>query len=77
MESLVVPVLPYKSGRFKAAWAEAAVPERVTSCSKLSITKALRASITRADSFKAGAWVTTSTLPFCSVTRLISQGLTR
>ena len=45
-ESLVVPVLPYRSGRLSVACARAAVPLRHR-CSRLSMTKALRASMAR------------------------------
>ena len=75
--SLVVPVLPYRSGRFRVACARAAVPERVTSLSRLSITKALRASMARSFSSVGGGVNSVSTLPLWSVTRAISQGLTR
>ena len=75
MESLVVPVLPYRSGRLSVACARAAVPERVTSCSRLDMRKALRASMARMDSSSTGGCVCTSSLPFCSVTLVMSQGL--
>ena len=49
MESLVVPVLPYKSTRLSVACERAAVPERATSCSSRFMMKALRASMARID----------------------------
>ena len=73
----MVPVLPYRSGRFKVPWARAAVPERVTSCNRLVMMKALRGSMARIDSPGGVGLVSESTFPRCSATLLISQGLTR
>ena len=53
--SLVVPVLPYRSGRPQRGCARAAVPTRVTSLSRLLVMKTLRAGMTRAASLSAGA----------------------
>jgi hypothetical protein len=58
------------------AWARAAVPERVISCSSVSITKALRALSVRMDSSSTGGAVSCSTRPLLSVMRLISIGAT-
>jgi len=73
----VVPVLPYTSGRLSVLCARAAVPERVTSCSKLVMTKALRGSMARCASSSARGLLSASTLPRCSLICVISQGLTR
>ena len=71
MESFVVPVLPYTSGRFSFSWALAAVPERVTSCNKLVITKAFRASMVRTDSSNGIGLGSFSMRPLSSVILLI------
>ncbi|MNY69623.1 hypothetical protein D3C86_2075880 [compost metagenome] len=73
----MVPVLPPMSERFRVPWARAAVPERVTSCSRLFITKALRASMARGSSDTAGGVTSEITRPLWSVTLAISQGFTR
>ena len=77
MESLVVPVLPYKSTRFNVACALAAVPTRATSCSSRLMMKAFRESIARTASVGSGGWLSTRTLPFWSVILVTSQGLIR
>lgn len=73
----LVPVLPYRSGRLSVPWARAAVPERVTSCSRLFMTKALRASMARGRSLTSGGVTSDNTRPLWSVTRATSQGLMR
>jgi hypothetical protein len=65
------------SGRFSVACAFAAVPERVTSCSRLFITNALRASITRMLSSMTGGLNSLSTRPRASVSLVIRYGFKR
>ena len=59
------------------ACALAAVPERVTSCNRLAMMKALRASIARTESSSSSGLFSIKVLPFCSVTLLINHGLVR
>ncbi len=73
----MVPVFPNRSVRLSVPCALAAVPERVTSCNRLVMMNALRASMARTESSSSKGLFSINTLPVCSVTLLINQGLVR